>query len=142
MSTIMGLMYAPVLLFFPCFDMSEKSNISFNKPDVWFYIIFITILNLGSNSRADIISPFIIILALMVIYIVKTRKKITSIISWKKMIVLLILSVVIMSGIQRISDAMLAVRNIRNNISKVVSKISRPTKGRLLRYSIFGGNFG
>lgn len=117
MSTIMGLMYAPVLLFFPCFDMSEKSNISFNKPDVWFYIIFITILNLGSNSRADIISPFIIILALMVIYIVKTRKKITSIISWKKMIVLLILSVVIMSGIQRISDAMLAVRNIRSDVS-------------------------
>ena len=29
-----------------------------------------------------------------------------------------------------------------NNISKVVSKISRPTKGRLLYYSIFGGNFG
>lgn len=29
-----------------------------------------------------------------------------------------------------------------NNISKVVSKISRPTKGRLLCYSIFGGNFG
>ena len=30
----------------------------------------------------------------------------------------------------------------KNNISKVVSKISRPTKGRLLCYSIFGGNFG
>ena len=29
-----------------------------------------------------------------------------------------------------------------NNISKVVSKISRPTKGRLLYYSILGGNFG
>lgn len=33
------------------------------------------------------------------------------------MIVLLILSVVIMSGIQRISDAMLAVRNIRSDVS-------------------------
>ena len=32
--------------------------------------------------------------------------------------------------------------NITNNISKVVSKISRPAKGRLLYYSIFGGNFG
>lgn len=31
---------------------------------------------------------------------------------------------------------------ITYNISKVVSKISRPTKGRLLCYSIFGGNFG
>lgn len=31
---------------------------------------------------------------------------------------------------------------VTNNISKVVSKISRPTKGRLLCYSIFGGNFG
>ena len=31
---------------------------------------------------------------------------------------------------------------ITNNISKVVSKISRPTKGRLLYYSILGGNFG
>lgn len=29
-----------------------------------------------------------------------------------------------------------------NNISKVVSKISRPAKGRLLYYSILGGNFG
>lgn len=29
-----------------------------------------------------------------------------------------------------------------NNISKVVSKISRPTEGRLLYYSILGGNFG
>lgn len=28
------------------------------------------------------------------------------------------------------------------NISKVVSKISRPAKGRLLYYSILGGNFG
>ena len=33
-------------------------------------------------------------------------------------------------------------RNLINNISKVVSKISRPAKGRLLYYSIFGGNFG
>ena len=32
--------------------------------------------------------------------------------------------------------------NIINNISKVVSKISRPAKGRLLYYSILGGNFG
>lgn len=31
---------------------------------------------------------------------------------------------------------------IKNNISKVVSKISRPAKGRLLYYSILGGNFG
>lgn len=29
-----------------------------------------------------------------------------------------------------------------NNISKVVSKVSRPTKGRLLYYSILGGSFG
>ena len=33
-------------------------------------------------------------------------------------------------------------QTIINNISKVVSKISRPAKGRLLYYSIFGGNFG
>ena len=32
--------------------------------------------------------------------------------------------------------------NITNNFSKVVSKVSRPTKGRLLYYSILGGNFG
>lgn len=31
---------------------------------------------------------------------------------------------------------------VTNNISKVVSKISRPAKGRLLYYSILGGNFG
>ena len=29
-----------------------------------------------------------------------------------------------------------------NNISKAVSKVSRPTKGRLLYYSILGGSFG
>ena len=33
-------------------------------------------------------------------------------------------------------------RKIINNFSKVVSKVSRPTKGRLLYYSILGGNFG
>ena len=32
--------------------------------------------------------------------------------------------------------------NMLNNISKVVSKVSRPTKGRLLYYSILGGSFG
>lgn len=39
-------------------------------------------------------------------------------------------------------DNLTAAVNSVNNISKVVSKISRPTKGRLLCYSIFGGNFG
>ena len=40
-----------------------------------------------------------------------------------------------------VSDYRAALKRI-NNISKVVSKVSRPTKGRLLYYSIFGGSFG
>ena len=39
-------------------------------------------------------------------------------------------------------DKVLQATICKNNISKVVSKISRPTKERLLCYSIFGGNFG
>lgn len=44
-----------------------------------------------------------------------------------------------MVDVKQVADA---ADMIVNNISKVVSKISRPTKGRLLCYSIFGGNFG
>lgn len=36
----------------------------------------------------------------------------------------------------------ISLRKTINNISKVVSKVSRPTKGRLLYYSILGGSFG
>lgn len=36
----------------------------------------------------------------------------------------------------------LLLKMLINNFSKVVSKVSRPTKGRLLYYSILGGNFG
>lgn len=45
------------------------------------------------------------------------------------------------SEYEKIHILMNALEN-KNNISKVVSEISRPTKGRLLCYSIFGGNFG
>ena len=40
------------------------------------------------------------------------------------------------------TGGLLLTTEISNNISKVVSKISRPAKGRLLYYSILGGNFG
>lgn len=41
-----------------------------------------------------------------------------------------------------IEELMMLTPKRKYNISKVVSKISRPTKGRLLCYSIFVGNFG
>lgn len=41
-----------------------------------------------------------------------------------------------------ISGNLLDLSKTTNNISKVVSKVSRPTKGRLLYYSILGGSFG
>ena len=51
----------------------------------------------------------------------------------------------IRNKIERFADSNLTLTiapTMANNISKVVSKISRPAKGRLLYYSILGGNFG
>lgn len=63
---------------------------------------------------------------------------------WKKIIIALTAFIGIQIVLVIIPGfvILLTTPNIINNISKVVSKISRPTKGRLLCYSIFGGNFG
>lgn len=63
-------------------------------------------------------------------------------IKWEIVITIIISIIGLYVSWQMYNIAKLQTTIAKNNISKVVSKISRPAKGRLLYYSILGGNFG
>ena len=124
--TIQDLTYAPVVLFFPFFfNENPEKPVDFKKPVIWAYLIIRSIVSLGSNSRFEIISPFILIAIFYFIYLVKEDVDLKSILSLKKIIYGLVSVLLILSLIQRISDAMLAVRD--NKFDYSLSQLIRIT---------------
>lgn len=125
-NTVQDLTYAPVVLFFPFFfDENPEKPVNFKKPIIWAYLIILSIVSLGSNSRFEIISPFILIAVFYFIYLVKEDVDLKSILSPKRIIYGLVSALLILGLMQIISDAMLAVRD--NKLDYSLSQLVRLT---------------
>ena len=123
---VQDLIYAPVVLFFPFFfDENPEKPVNFKKPVIWAYLIILSIISLGSNSRFEIISPFILIAVFYFIYLVKEDVDLKSILSPKRIIYGLVSILLILSLMQIFSDAMLAVR--KNKLDYSLSQLVRLT---------------
>ncbi|WP_282143460.1 hypothetical protein [Cellulophaga baltica] len=116
------LMFAPLCLFFPSF-----LNVKFNqKKLLWLYTIVIFLINIASNKRHLIITPFGIFGVLSMLFLIINNKKITTIISPTKMIIGGILLFVGLNFLSNVSLAMLYTREtmlynqeLRNNANKM-----------------------
>ncbi|WP_313600296.1 hypothetical protein [Epilithonimonas vandammei] len=113
-----GLVYfqwAPLVLFFPKL-LRLKDFV--NRNYVIIYFIFLTILNIASNSRQSIIAPFFLLVILFCLQLIKSRKNLTDFISPLKLVLLIIGVNVILNVFANLSLAMLSTRSIRSDVSK------------------------
>lgn len=117
-NTVVDMAYAPVILFFPfIFNENPRKSVDFKKPVIWIYLVMLSIINLGSNSRFDIIAPFIMIVIFYFIYLVKEDIDFKRVFSPKRMFCGLAIILLILGIMQIVSDAILAVRNSKDNYS-------------------------
>lgn len=115
-SGIRYLMYAPITLLFPKL-LNIKSAV--NRRWIWFYIVFIFVLNISSNSREAIITPIAVFVLLFFLNMVKSGKHITDVLSPGKLVLTVLFVVVGLNLLSDLSLAMLTTRALRKDISKV-----------------------
>ncbi|WP_282116706.1 hypothetical protein [Cellulophaga baltica] len=116
------LMFAPICLFFPTF-----LNIKFShKKALWTYTILIFLINIASNKRTLIITPFGIFAILSFLYLVINKKKISDIIPPVKLVLGGLILFVGLNFLSNLSLAMLYTRetmmydqDTRNNANKL-----------------------
>ena len=110
--TFADLTYAPTVLFFPfCFRENPEKPVDFKKPVIWVYLIILSIVNLASNSRFEIMAPFIMIAVFYFIYLVKEDINLKSVLSPKRILCGIVIVLLLLGIMQILSDAMLSVRN-------------------------------
>ena len=113
-----GLVYfqwAPLVLFFPKL-LRLKDFV--NRNYVIIYFIFLTILNIASNSRQSIIAPLFLIVLLFFLHLVKSRRRLSDFVPPFKLGVLIIVGYFILNLFSNLSLAMLSTRAIRSDVSK------------------------
>jgi hypothetical protein len=113
-----GLVYfqwAPLVLFFPKL-LRLKDFV--NRNYVIIYFIFLTILNIASNSRQSIIAPLFLIVLLFFLHLVKSRRRLSDFVPPFKLGVLIIVGYFILNLFSNLSLAMLSARAIRSDVSK------------------------
>jgi len=109
------LLYSPIILLFPDLIDGLKYN---SKKLVWAYLILISILNISTNSREEIISPIGVYILLFFLNSVKSNLKLSDIISPGKAI---IIGLFLFFGLSILSDLSLAMiynRRIRTELNK------------------------
>lgn len=117
-NAVVDLAYAPVVLFFPFFfEEYPEKPVYFKKPLIWVYLVILSIVNLGANSRFEIIAPFILIAVFYFIYLVKEDVDLRSILSPKRIFGGLLVVLLVFGIMQILSDAILAVRNNKQDYS-------------------------
>lgn len=115
-SALNYLMLAPIVLFFPTLLNLKKDP--FNQKKLWMYIFAITALNIASNSRQNIIAPFGLYLLLYFLYMLQQKIQLTSVLSPKKIMLILFIVFFGFGILADLSLAMLKNRAIRSDISK------------------------
>lgn len=117
LSGLMYLQYSPLIMLFP-----SISRISFNKRNnsfVLLYAFLMFILSFATNSRQQMIYPFITIILLFLLYILQNGLSLFKLLSPLKIVSIVVFIVFGIGFLSDISLAMLANRNIRNNINRV-----------------------
>ena len=110
--------YAPVLAFFPCiYRMDPKQEIDLKNIKVWGYILIVLIVDLASNSRNAIITPFCIIILLLLLSLIYCNTSVRVILSIKTVAIFIIVSTISLNVIGTISNAMILVRSERDSLS-------------------------
>lgn len=120
LTLLQSFIYAPIIIFFPCFynkTKIEEKRVNFKNVFVWIYLIFITILNFAANSRNKIIAPFGIIVLLYFLYLCINNISIKKILNPQKSIPIIVIFIIIIKLLSMISDAILITRDIRGNVS-------------------------
>lgn len=116
LSGLVGLMYAPILLFFPdLYDSESKRNL--RRPFVWAYTIIVFLMSFGTNSRYALLTPFGIFAILYFLSVCKSKMTFGEIAHPKRVIALVLIVFVGLSTVDKVSNAMLQVRNIRDDVS-------------------------
>lgn len=98
-----GLVYfqwAPLVLFFPKL-LRLKDFV--NRNYVIIYFIFLTILNIASNSRQSIIAPLFLIVLLFFLHLVKSRRRLSDFVPPFKLGVLIIVGYFILNLFSNLS---------------------------------------
>lgn len=102
------LMFAPICLLFPSLIQTKYSN----KKIVWIYTILVITLNIASNKRHLIITPFGTMALLFFLYVIINNINITKLISPLKLVVGCILIFYTLNMLSNLSTAMLHTRDI------------------------------
>ncbi len=111
-------MYMPVILFFPClYKNNRDEGISLKNKSVWIYLVFITILNLATNSRNELITPFIIIVLLYFLSLVYCNINIKRVLSPSIIVKYILIFYVSITFFTSVSQSMLLNRSIRSDVS-------------------------
>ena len=110
--------YSPVILFFPClYRLNSEKKIDLKNKKVWLYLIFISILNLASNSRNKIITPFCIFILLLLLVLARNNISMKKILKPSKVLRSLVIIIIGLSTMSMVSKAMLINRSIRDELS-------------------------
>lgn len=111
------LQYAPIIMLFP-----SLTGLIYNKRRnifVWIYIVSIFIISFASNSRQEMIYPaFTIILLLFISCLLKKRFQLFHVLTPLKFILLCLILVLGIHLFSYVSLAMLANRDIRDNVTR------------------------
>jgi hypothetical protein len=114
MNGIVYLMCAPLCLLFPTL---LRINVSTGiKRMVWCYMAFISLLNFATNSRMAVLTPIATVVLLFLLHVLKSNINVKALISPAKMLWFFILFVFGLGFLTDISLAMLANRNIREDV--------------------------
>lgn len=110
--------YAPVMLFFPgLLNMKCEKRINFRNKGVWLYIVILSILNLGSNSRSAIIAPFAIIMLMILLECFFGTINVNEIFQPKRMVLMILVIVIAYNTLNVVSNAILITRSVRGDVS-------------------------
>ena len=110
--------YMPILLFFPClYRQNRELDNDLRRKDVWLYIALVCVLNVATNSRKQLITPFCIFLLLLVIAMLYKGDKASTILNPKSLVKATIIVAVLLISFETISKAMLITRSIRRDVS-------------------------
>lgn len=107
------LQYAPILILFPALVKFRTKRSKY----VWFYLSFIIILSLASNSREALINPLIMLVVLFFISFILCYN--TFKLSVVRVLSLILISIVLLNFLSDVSLAILANRSFRSQIGRL-----------------------
>lgn len=118
MNVLFYYMYTPVVLFFPGLYKKETDEpVNLKQKKVWIYFAVATVISFATNSRNKVIAPFCILVLLWALTIIKCNVSIKGLFTPKKIFLVTVSLVFLMTLFETISQAMLLNRSIRGELN-------------------------